>query len=68
MRPTLTSTTANKVRPPTPSQTLLSLIGTIGNSLISWLLAPFYGVAWVWICYRVRETKGQSLQTRSSGR
>ncbi len=44
------------------SQSFLSLIGAIGNSLTFWLFALFCGVAWVWIYYRVPETKGQSLE------
>lgn len=44
------------------SQSFLSLIGTIGNSLTFGLFAVFCGVAWVWIYYRVPETKGQSLE------
>ena len=44
------------------SQSFLSLIGGIGNSLTFWLFALFCGVAWVWIYYRVPETKGQSLE------
>ncbi len=44
------------------SQTFLSLIGAIGNSLTFWLFALFCGISWVWIYYRVPETKGQTLE------
>lgn len=44
------------------SQSFLSLIGAIGNSLTFWLFSLFCGVAWVWIYFRVPETKGQSLE------
>ena len=44
------------------SQFFLSVIGTIGNSLTFWLFALFCGIAWVWIYFRVPETKGQSLE------
>ena len=44
------------------SQSFLTLIGAIGNSLTFWLFALFCGVAWIWIYYRVPETKGQSLE------
>ena len=44
------------------SQSFLSLIGAMGNSLTFWLFALFCGVAWFWIYYRVPETKGQSLE------
>lgn len=44
------------------SQSFLSLIGAMGNSLTFWLFALFCGVAWVWIYFRVPETKGQSLE------
>ena len=40
----------------------LSVIGAIGNSLTFWLFALFCGIAWVWIYFRVPETKGQSLE------
>ena len=44
------------------SQSFLTLIGAMGNSLTFWLFALFCGVAWIWIYYRVPETKGQSLE------
>ena len=44
------------------SQSFLSLIAAIGNSLTFWLFALFCGIAWIWIYYRVPETKGQSLE------
>jgi sugar porter (SP) family MFS transporter len=44
------------------SQSFLSLIGAMGDSLTFWLFALFCGVAWIWIYYRVPETKGQSLE------
>jgi sugar porter (SP) family MFS transporter len=44
------------------SQFFLTLIGSIGNSLTFWLFALFCGLAWVWIYFRVPETKGQSLE------
>jgi MFS family permease len=44
------------------SQTFVTLIGTIGNTLTFWLFALFCGISWIWIFYRVPETKGQSLE------
>jgi MFS transporter, SP family, galactose:H+ symporter len=44
------------------SQSFLSLIEAIGISLTFGLFALFCGVAWIWIFYRVPETKGQSLE------
>jgi len=44
------------------SQFFLTLIGAIGNSLTFWLFALFCAIAWVWIYFRVPETKGQSLE------
>ena len=44
------------------SQSFLTLIDAMGNSLTFWLFALFCGVAWIWIYYRVPETKGQSLE------
>ena len=44
------------------SQFFLTLIGTIGDSLTFWLFATFCVIAWVWIYFRVPETKGQSLE------
>jgi SP family galactose:H+ symporter-like MFS transporter len=44
------------------SQTFLSLIDAIGNTLTFWLFAAFCGVSWLWIYYQVPETKGQSLE------
>jgi MFS transporter, SP family, galactose:H+ symporter len=44
------------------SQTFLTLIGAIGNTLTFWLFALFCGVSWVWIYYRVPETKEQTLE------
>jgi sugar porter (SP) family MFS transporter len=44
------------------SQFFLTVIGAIGNSLTFWLFAAFCVIAWVWIYFRVPETKGQSLE------
>jgi SP family galactose:H+ symporter-like MFS transporter len=44
------------------SQFFLTVIGAIGNSLTFWLFALFCVLAWVWIYFRVPETKGQSLE------
>ena len=44
------------------SQFFLTLIGAIGNSLTFWMFALFCIVAWVWIYFRVPETKGKSLE------
>jgi sugar porter (SP) family MFS transporter len=44
------------------SQFFLTVIGAIGNSLTFWLFALFCVIAWVWIYFRVPETKGQSLE------
>lgn len=44
------------------SQTFLSLIGAIGNTLTFWLFALCCAVSWVWIYYRVPETKEQTLE------
>jgi SP family galactose:H+ symporter-like MFS transporter len=44
------------------SQFFLTLIGAIGNSLTFWLFALFCVAAWVWIYFKVPETKGQSLE------
>jgi SP family galactose:H+ symporter-like MFS transporter len=44
------------------SQLFLSVIGAIGNSFTFWLFALFCAIAWVWIYFRVPETKGQSLE------
>ncbi len=44
------------------SQFFLTVIGAIGNSLTFWLFALFCALAWVWIYFRVPETKGQSLE------
>ena len=44
------------------SQFFLSLIGAIGNSWAFWLFGLFCVLAWVWIYFRVPETKGQSLE------
>ena len=44
------------------SQFFLSVIGAIGDSLTFWLFALFCGVAWVWIYFRVPETKGLPLE------
>jgi SP family galactose:H+ symporter-like MFS transporter len=44
------------------SQFFLTVIGAIGNSLTFWLFAVFCVIAWVWIYFRVPETKGQSLE------
>jgi len=44
------------------SQSFLSLIGAIGISWTFGLFALFCGAAWIWIFYRVPETKGQSLE------
>jgi SP family arabinose:H+ symporter-like MFS transporter len=34
----------------------------MGNSLTFWMFALFCVVAWIWIYFRVPETKGQSLE------
>jgi MFS family permease len=44
------------------SQFFLTLIKAIGNSLTFWLFALFCVISWVWIYFRVPETKGQSLE------
>jgi SP family galactose:H+ symporter-like MFS transporter len=44
------------------SQFFLTVIGAIGNSFTFWLFAFFCVVAWVWIYFRLPETKGQSLE------
>lgn len=44
------------------SQFFLTLVGAIGNSLTFWLLAMFCVIAWLWIYFRVPETKGRSLE------
>ena len=44
------------------SQSFLSLIASIGISWTFGLFALFCVVAWIWIFYRVPETKGQSLE------
>jgi MFS family permease len=44
------------------SQFFLTVIDTIGNSMTFWLFAFFCVVSWVWIYFRVPETKGQSLE------
>jgi MFS family permease len=44
------------------SQFFLTLIGAIGDSSAFWLFALFCVLAWVWIYFRVPETKGQSLE------
>jgi sugar porter (SP) family MFS transporter len=44
------------------SQSFLSLIEAIGISWTFGLFALFCGAAWIWIFYRVPETKGQSLE------
>jgi hypothetical protein len=44
------------------SQSFLTPIGAMGNSLTFWLFALFCGVAWSWIHFRMPETKGQSLE------
>ncbi len=44
------------------SQFFLSLIGAIGDSLTFCLFALFCGVAWLWIYFRVPETKGLTLE------
>jgi MFS transporter, SP family, galactose:H+ symporter len=44
------------------SQSFLSLIEAMGISWTFGLFALFCGVAWIWIFYRVPETKGQSLE------
>jgi MFS family permease len=52
------------------SQTFVTLIGTIGNTLTFWLFALFCGISWIWIFYRVPETKGNrwSRSSRSGNR
>jgi sugar porter (SP) family MFS transporter len=44
------------------SQFFLSFIEAIGSALTFWLFAAFCVIAWVWIYFRVPETKGQSLE------
>jgi len=44
------------------SQFFLTLIGVIGDSSTFWVFALFCVLAWVWIYFRVPETKGQSLE------
>jgi SP family galactose:H+ symporter-like MFS transporter len=44
------------------SQFFLTVIGAIGNSFTFWLFALFCAFAWIWIYFRVPETKGQSLE------
>ena len=44
------------------SQCFLSLVGTIGSPMTFWLFAAFCVIGWIWIYYRVPETKGQSLE------
>lgn len=44
------------------SQFFLTLVGAIGNALAFWLFALFCVLGWVWIYFRVPETKGQSLE------
>jgi len=44
------------------SQSFLSLIAAIGISATFGLFALFCGVTWIWVYYRVPETKGQSLE------
>jgi len=44
------------------SQFFLTVIDAIGNSMTFWLFAFFCVVSWVWIYFRVPETKGQSLE------
>ncbi len=44
------------------SQFFLSLVDAIGSSFTFWLFAAFCVAGWVWIYYRVPETKGQSLE------
>jgi SP family galactose:H+ symporter-like MFS transporter len=44
------------------SQFFLSLIKAIGSSFTFWLLTLFCVLGWIWIYYRVPETKGQTLE------
>jgi len=44
------------------SQGFLSLVGWIGSSSTFWLFGLLCGIGWVWIYYRVPETKGQTLE------
>lgn len=44
------------------SQFFLSVVGVIGSSFTFWLLAAFCVLGWIWIYYRVPETKGQTLE------
>jgi predicted MFS family arabinose efflux permease len=37
-------------------------MGAVGHALAFCLFALFCGLAWVWIYFRVPETKGQSLE------
>ena len=44
------------------SQFFLTLVDGIGSSATFWLFATFGAVAFVWITFRVPETKGRSLE------
>jgi len=44
------------------SQFFLSLVDGIGSALTFWLLAVFCVIGWIWIYFRVPETKGLSLE------
>jgi MFS family permease len=44
------------------SQFFLSLVDGIGSAMTFWLLAVFCVIGWIWIYFRVPETKGLSLE------
>lgn len=44
------------------SQGFLSLVNSIGSSLSFWLFAVFCGLGWIWVYFKVPETKGQTLE------
>ena len=44
------------------SQFFLTLVGAIGSAATFWLFAAFCALGWVWIYFRVPETKGKSLE------
>jgi MFS family permease len=47
------------------SQFFLSLVDGIGSAMTFWLLAVFCVIGWIWIHFRVPETKGLSLEKPS---
>jgi hypothetical protein len=44
------------------SQGFLSLVDSAGSSITFCLFAAFCALGWVWVYYRVPETKGQTLE------